>query len=139
MQILLFLNNRFIVYLFIFGNGGGNSAQNLVIFCELLKWMTYLATSKCNWNLLLKSVTAYISSKTCFVYTVPVKMLKNLVRWIQNWSEIHFQINQKISKASKNNHSLTNLPKVGEDLLRALCKLFYLQISVSSDQWKNTM
>ena len=61
-------------------------------------------------------------------------MLKNLVRWIQNWSEIHFQINQKISKASKNNHSLTNLPKVGEDLLRALCKLFYLQISVSSDQ-----
>ena len=35
--------------------------------------------------------------------------------------------------------SLTNVPTVGEDLLRAFCKLFYLWFFVSSDQWKNTV
>ena len=35
--------------------------------------------------------------------------------------------------------SLTNVPTVGEDLLRAFCKLFYLWFFISSDQWKNTV
>ena len=36
-------------------------------------------------------------------------------------------------------YALTNAVTVGEDLLRAFCKLPNLQFFVSSDQWKNTV
>ena len=71
-----------------------------------------------------------------------MKSLKDQVRRILNLSEIVCQINQeilsKIRKASINiqnsKSSLFNVFAVGEDLLRAFCKLCYLQFCVSSDQ-----
>ena len=50
------------------------------------------------------------------------------------------QINCGILKASKNNRNSSKalVPIVGEDLLRAFYRLFYLQFCDSSDQWKDT-
>ena len=64
---------------------------------------------------------------------------KNVLK-SQNWSKIHFQINQKILKAWKNNfNSLTNVLSVGEDLLGTFCKIFRLQSCVSRNHWKNNV
>ena len=77
-----------------------------------------------------------VTTKTFFVFVAPAKNLKDQVRRISNLSEIVCQINQEIAKTSKNNtdSSLTNVFTVGEDLLRAFCRLFHLRFCVSSDQ-----
>ena len=54
---------------------------------------------------LLKRVTVYISSETYFADIAPANKLKNQVRRISHLSETICQINQKILKASKNDHS----------------------------------
>ena len=64
---------------------------------------------------------------------------KNVLK-SQNWSKIHFKINQKILKAWKNNfNSLTNVLSVGEDLLGTFCKIFRLQSFVFQEIIEKTM
>ena len=47
---------------------------------------------------------------------------------------------KSVKKSSKQFKSFsTDVPIVGEDLLRAFCWLFYLQFCDSNDQWKNTV
>ena len=83
-----------------------------------------------------KCTSLKITTKAFSVFFAPAKNLKDQVRRILNLSEIVCQINQEIAKTSKNNNdsSLTNVFTVGEDLLRAFCRLFHLRFCVSSDQ-----
>ena len=68
--------------------------------------LSILPISKYDWDLVLKNTNCLILyKKTCFVYFAPTKRLKNQVRRISNWSEILYQINQEILKASKNDHN----------------------------------
>ena len=47
---------------------------------------------------------------------------------------------KNLEKESQNFESFsTNVSIVGEDLLRAFYRLFYLQFCNSGDQWKNTV
>ena len=55
----------------------------------------------CNYNLVLKRVTAWISWKTFSPYIAPAKRLKNEVRIILIWSKILCQIDKEILKALK--------------------------------------
>ena len=79
-----------------------------------------LTISKYNWNLALKRVTTYISTKACFIYFAPSESLKK-VRRISNWSEILCQINQEILKRSDNNQNNWKTPQLMWLQLTRIC------------------